>query len=139
MSDKQSQNMEQTNTRHPDLEIYIKNCTAEQILQWLADQCKNVEILSSTQHSHELELLFSDQYVKSSIQQKVSGKAWTSLWFKSNETPWNTDLECAVQASQQMNTQIRCIKAGWSDSNDDNDDQWWKVENGEQELISWKG
>ncbi|MEH6445144.1 MAG: hypothetical protein V7784_14715 [Oceanospirillaceae bacterium] len=126
--------------RHPDLEIYIKSRSGEEVINWLQTICKEVTELSCTDHSNELRVIFSDGYVDCSLQQKVSGKAWSSLWFKNNETPWATDLDCALQASKQMGTQIRCIKASWSDTEDkeNEEDQWWRVEDNTQELISWK-
>ncbi|OUS26229.1 hypothetical protein A9R01_15045 ['Osedax' symbiont bacterium Rs2_46_30_T18] len=127
--------------RHPDLEIYIKSRSSEQVIQWLEQVCDSVQVLTQTATSCELELEFCDQYTSASLQQKVSGKAWSSLWFKSNPTPWDTDLDCALLASEQMATQIRCIKAGWEDNqeNDESGEQWWRVEDNEKQLIDWKG
>ena len=125
--------------RHPDLEIYIKSRSAEQVIEWLEKVCDSVQVLTKTATSCELELQFGEQYMSASLQQKVSGKAWSSLWFKSNPTPWNTDLDCALVASEHMATQIRCIKASWEDNEEDDqsDEQWWRVEEREQQLISW--
>lgn len=131
-----------SNLKHPDLEIYIKSRSPEDIINWLQTCCDELTILNSTQTARELEARFNNEWVKCTLQLKVSGKAWSSLWFKNNATHWLTDLDCALQASAQMQTQIRCIKAGWSDTSEDSDsdeDQWWRVENGEKALISWLG
>ena len=127
--------------RHPDLEIYIKNQTTQQILDWLKLHCQKVDSQVKSDNHIELQLQFGQHSIEASLQQKVSGKAWSSLWFKNNQTPWDTDLDCALIAASQMQTQVRCIKASWSDdqSSDVEDDHWWKVEDGEQELINWKG
>ncbi len=127
-------------TRHPDLEIYLKNCSSSQILDWLQEQCTTLAVLKETPSYLELELQFEVGLVQASLQHKVSGKAWSSLWLKNNHTPWDTDLDCALIASQQLQTQIRCIKTSWVDDDmDSEEDQWWKIEDGERELISWKG
>ncbi|EPJ44092.1 MAG: hypothetical protein OFPII_37520 [Osedax symbiont Rs1] len=128
-------------SRHPDLEIYLKNSTNSQILAWLQTHCSTVLVLRETPSSLELELQFEAGLVQASLQHKVSGKAWSSLWFKDNQTPWDTDLDCALIASQQLQTQIRCTKASWEDDGIDREeeDQWWKIEDGERVLISWKG
>lgn len=128
--------------RHPDLEIYIKNRTPDEISQWLENCCDRLITMKDSTTSREFQVFFGDAQIDCLLQLKVSGKMWSSLWFKSNQTPWLTDLDCALQASQEMSTQIRCIKAGWSDTDEDSDceeDQWWKVEDQQQTLISWQG
>ena len=141
MSDDTHTSHKQNHQRHPDLEIYIKDCNSEQILAWLNLHCESIEILSSSQTSLELEIQFGDQYTNSSLVHKVSGKAWSSLWLKTNVTAWDTDLEIAQQASREMDKQIRCIKASWADGDTQSEDdhQWWKIEDNQQQLISWKG
>jgi hypothetical protein len=129
------------NERHPDLEIYIKNTTIQQILNWLELHCQTVNTQFKSDNHIELQLQFGNKLIEASLQQKVSGKAWSSLWLKTNATLWDTDLDCALVAAAQMQTQIRCIEASWSDdqSKDLEGDHWWKIEDGQQELISWKG
>jgi len=128
-------------TRHPDIEIYIKNRSPEQVLEWIATQAEQIETTKTTPSSIELAISFPQGQLQAVLQQKVSGKAWSSLWLKSNNTPWNTDLDCAKNAAQNMDTQIRCIKESWSEDNDADleEDQWWRIENGECELINWQG
>ncbi len=131
-----------SDTRHPDLEIYIKNRTEDEIKNWLEKCCDELIASASSGNNIELEAYFGDAKVNCSLQLRVCGKMWNSLWFKTNQTPWETDLDCALQAATEMDTQIRCIKAGWSDTDDDaevDEDQWWRVEDGEKMLISWKG
>jgi len=130
-----------SDTQHPDIEIYIKNRTAEQVLNWISSQAVSVEITKQSATTTELTLHFTQGILEAVLQQKVSGKAWSSLWFKINSTPWPTDLDCAKNASSGMDTQIRCIKESWSEENldDSEEDQWWVVENGDCELIKWQG
>lgn len=125
-----------TETRHPDLEIYVKNRTPEEIQQWLAQHASVVETQSSKNGIHQIDVTFPGGTVGVMIHEKVAGKAWNSVWFKNNQTPWNRDLDCAHAAASEMATQIRCIASGWQDGDDP--DEWWKVENGVQEQIQWR-
>lgn len=125
-----------TNTRHPDIEIYIKNSSVEAIQDWLKSHSDHVELLSSKNTIHELAITFEGGPIEAMIHERVAGKAWTSLWLKSNTSPWATDLECAHTASKELNTQIRCIASGWNDGDDP--DEYWKVENGSEEKIQWQ-
>ncbi|WP_286236931.1 hypothetical protein [Neptuniibacter halophilus] len=125
-----------TDQRHPDIEIYVKNCSREQIEEWLRSSAEAVEFLSSKGQIHELSLQFGSESVAVMIHEKVAGKAWTSVWFKSDKTPWEKDLDCAHAASEGLATQIRCIASGWNDGDDP--DEYWKVENGNAEKIQWQ-
>ncbi|NQZ29794.1 MAG: hypothetical protein HRU06_00885 [Oceanospirillaceae bacterium] len=126
---------------HPDIEIYIKNCSPEQVTGWLSSQAIKVSISKKSELTLELDVDFAGGSTQAVLQQKVSGKAWSSLWLKTNTTPWPTDLDCAAHAANFLETQIRCIKGGWSEDEDDtqDDDQWWKIEGNERELIKWQG
>jgi len=128
-------------TRHPDLEIYIKNRSVEQVLDWISSQAERTETINSSPSSIQLTLTFPQGQLEAVLQQKVSGKAWSSLWLKTNNTPWITDLDCAKDAAKGMDTQIRCIKESWSEDSDASieEEQWWRIENGECELINWQG
>ncbi|MEM5528981.1 hypothetical protein WN093_09170 [Gammaproteobacteria bacterium AS21] len=126
--------------RHPDIEIYIKNTEADQIIAWLASLTNSLLIDRQDSNSSALSLSFNTATIQARIQYNVSGKAWSSLWFKQNETPWDNDLDCAKAASLALTAQVRCVKSGWSDQEDISDDeQWWKIEDNETVLISWKG
>lgn len=126
--------------RHPDIEIYIKNTEADQIIAWLESLTNSVIIDKQDSNSSALSLSFNTATIQARIQHNVSGKAWSSLWFKQNETPWDNDLDCAKAASLALTAQVRCVKSGWSDQEDISDDeQWWKIEDSEAVLISWKG
>lgn len=124
-----------TEQRHPDIEIYIKSRSLEEIEAWL-QSLGSLEKTSTQGLAHEYQLAFDQQSVPVMVHEKVAGKAWLSLWFKENLTPWPQDLACAHAASEAMNTQIRCVAGGWNDG--DEPDEYWKVENGQQETIVWR-
>lgn len=125
-----------TDTRHPDIEIYVKDRPVDAIKSWLASHGENLTEVSTKGLIHELEITFPQGLVEVMIHEKVAGKAWISVWFKTNLTPWETDLDCASTASSDMDTQVRCIASGWDDGDDP--DEFWKVQNGEQEKIRWR-
>lgn len=128
--------MSSTETRHPDIEIYIKNRSLEQILEWLNDRADGLKIHNSVGGTHSLTAFFSDQRIPVMIHEKAAGKAWISVWFRSDATPWIRDLDCAQEIAQAMNTQVRCIVSGWQDGDDP--DEWWRIEGSEIEKITWR-
>lgn len=124
-----------TEQRHPDIEIYIKSRTLDEIEAWLAS-LGTLQKTSNKGLTHDYELVLDGQNVPIMLHEKVAGKAWLSLWFKENLTPWDQDLDCARAASQAMDTQIRCVASGWSDG--DEPDEYWKIENGNEEKMIWR-
>ncbi len=125
-----------TATRHPDIEIYIKNSTPEAITEWLQLKADAISTVAGKGPTHALTLDFAGQQVPVMLTEKVAGKAWTSVWFKQNATPWATDLDCARSAAENLKTQVRCIASGWTEGDDP--DEYWKVENGSEEKIQWR-
>jgi hypothetical protein len=128
--------MSSTEIRHPDIEIYIKNRSLEQILQWLRDRADNVESHNSVGGTHSLTAIFSGQRIPVMIHEKAVGKAWISVWFRSDATPWIRDVDCAHEVATALDTQVRCIVSGWQDGDDP--DEWWKIEGGEIDKITWR-
>ncbi|MBY4678035.1 hypothetical protein [Marinobacterium arenosum] len=125
-----------TEQRHPDIEIYVKDRSIEQIEQWLDAIGDSLQKSVDQGLVHEYRLEINGSRVPVMIHEKVAGKAWFSVWFKQNPTDWPQDLDCAKAASEAMATQIRCIAGGWNDG--DEPDEYWKVENGQQEKIVWR-
>jgi len=128
--------MSSTETRHPDIEIYIKNRPLEAILEWLSQRADALESRRSSGSTHSLTAIFDQQRVPVMIHEKAVGKAWVSVWFRSDATPWARDLDCAREAATALDTQVRCILSGWQDG--DEPDEWWKVEGGDTEKILWR-
>jgi len=125
--------------RHPDIEVYIKNRSLDTILEWLGTRCGEVRPLKSVGGTHALEVCFEQCTVPVMIHEKAAGKAWVSVWFRSDRTPWPRDIDCAHEIACALDTQVRCVAQSWSESNDaeENEEEWWRVENGSAEKIQW--
>ncbi|MDB4837775.1 hypothetical protein OAH87_04835 [Marinomonas sp.] len=122
-----------------DIEIYTLSCPKEKIISWLESvfTLKNKSTLSKLAtkvtgdlNGHEIEV---------TILEKAAGKAFTSIWFDSDKTPWENDADCAKQAFSFLECEIRCNFEGWEEEKTDQDlDQWWRInEQGEGPFI-WK-
>lgn len=128
--------MSSTEIRHPDIEIYIKNRSLEQILTWLRRRADSLESHNSVGGTHSLTAFINSQRIPVMIHEKAVGKAWISVWFRSDATPWVRDIDCAHEVAAALETQVRCIVSGWQDGDDP--DEWWKIEGGEVEKITWR-
>jgi hypothetical protein len=123
-------------TRHPDIEIYIKNRSLQQILAWLHQRSDSLKPQYSSGGTHAFKAVLEGVQVPVMIHEKAVGKAWISVWFRSDATPWVRDLDCAEEVAKALDTQVRCIVSGWQDG--DEPDEWWKIEGGEVEKITWR-
>ncbi len=123
-------------TRHPDIEIYIKNRSLQQILAWLHQRSDSLKPQHSSGGTHAFKAVLEGVQVPVMIHEKAVGKAWISVWFRSDATPWVRDLDCAEEVAKALDTQVRCIVSGWQDG--DEPDEWWKIEGGEIEKITWR-
>ncbi|WP_299197072.1 hypothetical protein [uncultured Amphritea sp.] len=122
--------------RHPDIEIYIKDRSLDRISRWLESLCQSLKRDFEQGQVHHFVAVINGCEIPVMIHEKVSGKAWTSIWFNSDQTPWIKDLDCAQQAARELDTEIRCIASGWTSGDDP--DEWWRIEQETVEKIHWK-
>ncbi|MFT6916344.1 MAG: hypothetical protein ACJAWL_002678 [Motiliproteus sp.] len=129
--------MSQTqNDRHPDIEIYAKQCSIEKITLWLESVFERLDAKGKQGQSYR----FIATHQNCSIPITVIDRAikdYCSIWFDSPQTPWIRDLDCALQAQQQLDTEIRCIVSGWAEG--DEPDEWWSVTELGESKIQWQG
>jgi hypothetical protein len=101
-------------SKQEDIEIYIKGSDIAAIGQWLTGVFSRVRLddngnkvirgeLALDENSGHCDLLVINNAVK----------GYTSVWFKQNHTPWDTDLDCARSAWQAMQQEIRASAGSW--------------------------
>lgn len=123
--------------RQPDIEVYIKNCTVEEIITWLNTTFDEVDAKDDLEKtSINLTCKLAEQTIPLTIYIGAAGKLFTSLWFQSDRTPWASDIDCASQIADTLNKEVRCATNGWEES-EDSDNQWWKVTKEGKEVVSW--
>ena len=122
--------------RYPDIEIYVKDVTFKQIEDWLALHFKSVE----RKHIETKKSEARSHWLVDGSEVIAFGNAiakYSSIWFKQNNSPWDTDLDCAHVASKELATQIRCSNSSWEEGQGP-ESQWWRVADGEEDmLIEW--
>jgi hypothetical protein len=130
-------------TAQPDIEIYIKNLSAIQLLDWLktyftlSDEQAIASIDMSVARSHTTQIHFKDQDIELAITPAAAGKAYASIWFKSDKTPWSSDLECAESALEAIDTEVRCSAESWAEEEPEFSEKWWKLTRLNRELVVW--
>lgn len=129
-------------SRFPDLEIYLKRVPADDIIEWLKVVFDDVSVLtdqSSTQSSTHptkpsaTECLIQ-QTMTCNISENVAKGGFTSVWFKTNETPWENDHECAVSAFDYFQIETRCSTGGWEGEDDGG---WLRITDKGSQTVNW--
>lgn len=132
----------QANTQ-PDVEVYIKNLENEQLLQWLkasfdvTDETAIKQMNMDKARSHSIKLAYDGEQLELSVTPCAAGKAFTSIWFKSGHTPWESDLACAESALAAIDTEIRCSAESWAEEEPEFSEKWWKITRSDRELVVW--
>lgn len=124
----------------PDIEIYIKHLDKTKLLAWLASHFQGAESLELfDKKTQSFSLLKDGHKIDVLIMNQVVGKIYSSVWFQSDKTGWIDDKSCARDAFKALDTEIRCNAAGWSESEEQDPDLWWKINSeGEGEFL-WRG
>lgn len=122
--------------RYPDIEIYVKDVTFKDIDDWLKLHFTQVE----RKHTETKKSEARSHWLVDGSEVIAFGNAiakYSSIWFKQNNSPWDTDLDCAHTACKELNTQIRCSNSSWEEGQGP-ESQWWRVVDGEEDmLIEW--
>ncbi|MFT7687005.1 MAG: hypothetical protein ACI9FB_002353 [Candidatus Azotimanducaceae bacterium] len=127
---------------YPDLEIYIKRVETISIIDWLTTCFKKVNksLIETKNHKLSTTCLFSsgsseeDEKVTCVIMEKAAKGGFVSVWFKTNQTPWRTDREFALEAFDFFKAEVRCSTGPWEGGDEDG---WIRfTEDGEQ-IVNW--
>ena len=121
--------------QQPDIEIYLKRATLEDIKRWLLQY---FEIKASSERGEAvlLDLCYEGQPLECMIIEKVAKGGYVSVWFKSSRTPWETDEACARDAFQGIGVETRCAISGWQ-AGDDDRENWYRFTDAGQSVVNW--
>jgi len=126
-----------------DIEIYLLSCPTSKIREWLQ---KHFIVLTETRINSELYSLVleskasehQDQPIQVQILEQAAGKRFTSVWFDSAKTPWQTDTDCARDAYAVLECEVRCNMTSWQEVSNEDPDQWWHINQYEEGPFIWK-
>ncbi len=125
-------------TLYTDIEIYLFNAKLNDIIEWLK---KRFLLLmphtTATGHTHTYRFFAKTETETITIiiiEKIVDG--YTSIFFDSPHTPWNTDLECARDAFSHFLLEVRCCAASWLP--EQNPDEWLSICQEGESVITWR-
>lgn len=121
----------------PDIEIYVLSCPTDSIIQWLSNRFKASEVHSNGLNT-SLTLSTDKALIPVTIIEQAAGKRFTSIWFDSEHTPWETDVDCAKDAHAALGCEVRCNYQGWQESGEEDPDQWWRINTQGEGPYIWR-
>lgn len=119
----------------PDIEIYVKQVKPAAIENWLRQHFDIVRH-ESKDHSHRLTLSSDDDTTIECLMVENAVKGFTSIWFKSADTPWQTDRDCALDAATALDCEVRCSTGPWHEGSEDQG-AWLQITDQGESRINW--
>lgn len=120
-----------------DIEIYVLSCPTEKIINWLESTFTLVKKSAPSSLCSKVTVIMNDHDVEITILEQAAGKRFTSIWFNSDQTPWENDITCAKQAFNALNCEVRCNFQGWEEEGEQDPDQWWRINSYEEGPFIW--
>jgi len=121
--------------KYPDLEIYIKRVEPEHVVRWLEER---FELLSTGSRPDCVVCTLkgiTGSLMECVIVLKAAKGGYTSVWFKSNDTMWNTDRDCGIDAFNFFTPrEIRCSTGGWAGEDDNG---WLRICDDGIKTVNW--
>lgn len=118
-----------TSPKFPDIEIYLKRVSVDEIVAWLNEVFDNVEVVRTEPTARcKIGSMFC------TISDQVAKGGYASVWFEQNHTPWATDRDCARDAYAHFQVEIRCSTGGWEGEDDGG---WLRFTNKGEQVVNW--
>ncbi len=101
-----------------DIEIYLHRTDPQTVCRWLREVFGQApQPINSSDRNRVLRYRIVAGEVVIPLLVVTRGH-WTSVWFNSALTPWDTDLDCARDAVARLGGIVRCTDGGWQEGDD---------------------
>lgn len=75
-----------------------------------------------------------DEDIECVVLERAAPGGFTSVWFKSANTPWDSDRACALDAFDYFGLEVRCSTGSWSG---DEEAGWIAISSQGESEITW--
>ena len=132
-----------SSNRSPDIEIYVKHLDQNDLVCWLEkhfkiDKAQFLSTLKLTDQKMSSHIVTNEQAkIELMITPNAAGKAYTSLWFKSDFTPWHDDKCCALSFLEIKDAEVRCSANSWHEEEEEASEQWLVLTRDGEKKVKW--
>jgi hypothetical protein len=118
-----------------DVEIYAKRVSINHIIEWVRLHF-SIDEQKTVGSTLKLKLTRDGSAITCTIAENIAKGGYTSIWFDSNCTPWHTDEECAQEAYNHLQVEIRCSVNGWTSESEDSGG-WYRFTDSGKTVVNW--
>lgn len=122
----------------PDVEIYVKDATADELSGWLTQRLGAMQAEPSRGAMKHFRVERDGIAIPVRIMTGAVGKQWASVWLDSPDTPWADDLACARDCFAFLGKEVRCATGGWQEETDADPDAFIRINGEGEKEITWK-
>lgn len=122
----------------PDIEIYVRDAGVEDLRRWLEQRLGTLQAEPSRGAMSRFVVESNGVAIPVRITTGAVGKAWTSVWLDSPDTPWADDLACARDCFAVLGREVRCAAGGWDEETGEDPDAFIKVDAEGEMPIRWQ-
>ena len=118
-----------------DVEIYAKHLRIIHIIEWVRLYF-SIDEQKTVGSTLKLKLTRDGSAITCTIAENIVKGGYTSIWFDSGCTPWQTDEECAQEAYNHFQVEIRCSVNGWTSKREDSGG-WYRFTDSGKVVVNW--
>ena len=118
-----------------DVEIYAKRVSINHIIEWVRLYF-SIDEQKTVGSTLKLKLTRDGSEITCTIAENITKGGYTSIWFDSSCTPWQTDEECAQEAYNHFLVEIRCSVNGWTSESEDSGG-WYRFTDSGKTVVNW--
>jgi len=121
-----------------DIEIYIREPSIKRLLGWLKSELGRVDECPPNQGQKNVQVyraVDTEPAIPIIIQLSVEGGPFVGVWFDSDKTPWQSDIECARAAFTAFGLPVMCDPG----PEHDNQDDFYRIDAHGEQLVRLKG
>ena len=118
-----------------DVEIYAKRVSINHIIEWVRLYF-SIDEQKTVGSTLKLKLTRDGSAITCTITENIAKGGYTSIWFDSSSTPWDTDEECAQAAYNYFQVEIRCSVNGWTLESEDSGG-WYRFTDSGKTVVNW--
>lgn len=122
----------------PDIEIYVRDATLDDILGWLGQRLGTLQAEPSRGAMARYVVDSNGVSIPVRITTGAVGKAWTCVWLDSPDTPWADDTACARDCFAVLGREVRCAAGNWDENRGDDPDAFIKVNADGETPVRWQ-
>lgn len=119
--------------RFPDIEIYLNRPVLADVIGWLD---RRFGLLETRTRANTITCRLKQHDIQCAIVENAAEGRFTSVWFKSPDTPWESDRDCALEAFDELGVEVRCSSGSWQDDNDE--PGWLEITRHGESTIDWQ-